>query len=137
VHQLRGFDEARHHIQGCSDEPISGRVNGEIVKPTEYFTPVEQLARLGGKDIDTTTYARENHLAITVTASEIALEPVLNGLGKQARHEVRQVIAIRVHESVELTLKPRELRCVEHQEPEISNRDAADQAVACRRLDHH
>lgn len=105
------------------------------MKSAEYFTPIEQLVCLGGEDIDTATHARECHLTIAIATSEIALKPELNGLGKQARDKVGQVLAIRVHESIELTLKPRKFRCVEHQEPEISNRDA-DQAVACRRLDH-
>jgi hypothetical protein len=52
------------------------------VKTAEYFSLGEQKVRLGRKDIDTTTHACEDHLPITITASEVPLKPVLNGLRK-------------------------------------------------------
>ena len=82
MRQFLTLDEASHQIQCRSHESISRRVNGQIVKSAEYFSPGEQMASLGREDIDTTTDASKHHLATAIAASEIPPKPALSSLRK-------------------------------------------------------
>jgi hypothetical protein len=46
---------------------------------------------------------------MTVTASEISTEPVLNSLGQEACDQIRQLVDVVVHDGIESTPDAREV----------------------------
>ena len=80
-------------------------------------------------DVYSTADARERFLSMTIAASEIATKAALNGVeeaalsGRECRYRLRQL-------SRQSASDPRQIRGVEHQEPEVPDRNTADLSLA-------
>jgi hypothetical protein len=109
VNQFFTSDEPHHQIQRRTYEPVARRVNGQIREATKDFPSRQESARLSYEDVNAPAYTSDDHLATTVTTSEVSTKPVFNGVGQEARYQIRQIVNVVVRYGVESTPNPREV----------------------------
>jgi hypothetical protein len=63
---------------------------------------------------------------MTIASGEIATKAALNGVGQKPRDQIRNVVDVFVNYGVKSAPDPRQVRGVEHEEPEVSDRNTAD-----------
>ena len=116
-------------FQGCPDETIAWRVDGEFVEPACHQASIHQLMAFGGQDIDPAPHAIEDCIPRTIAKTQAAALPDFNRVGKDLRDQIRQIVRAVLQADIADAASAEQVRRVEHQQPEIAHRNASDVAI--------
>jgi hypothetical protein len=107
-------------LECCSHEAVACRIESEFVKPARDLTAVDETFRLCSQQVDTTTDARQNRLSVSVASREVPAHPPFDLPRQKSSDEIRQVGEIFLYQRVEAARETREIRRIEHEQPDIA-----------------
>jgi len=112
--------------QGRSDKAVSGRIDSQFIEPASYLSAIKQSVPFGFKKIDAPAQTTKNRLPQLVTITQVVLNAALNLTAEHFCHQIRNVIGVIFYVDLCLFEIPEEIRCVQHKQPKVAHRDAAD-----------
>ena len=109
------------------DEPVAGCVNGQLIERARNPAPLKQLAAFGPEKVDAPADAVEVGAPATVSEAEVAAHPTLNGVREQLCDQFGKLVRVVFYGHFpSLGKLAVQVGGVQHQKPDISDRDSPD-----------
>jgi hypothetical protein len=78
------------------------------------------------QQVDASTHAAENSLTRLVSITQIALDTTLDAAAKHFCDQIWDVVRVILYGDLRLFEIPEQIRCIQHEQPKVAHRDAAD-----------
>ena len=122
-------------LQSRPNESVPGRVDCQLVEAARHSAAREELPAHRREDVDAPAHATDDGMPSPVAEAELAALPLLDGVRQDLGDEVRQLVGSILARQVVLSGQANEVGCVQHEKPEVPNRNSAHIAaggIHCR-----
>jgi hypothetical protein len=120
-------------IKCRSHETVARRIDGQILEATGDHPSCKKLATFGGQEFYVAPNPAQYCVAVAIAEAQIPHEPTFHRANQEFRDEVWDIVRVLLHGDFAAAKRTKEIRGIEHQQPEIPNGDTPD--VAALRLD--
>src|SRR5690554_4864174 len=126
VCQRTAVHDSRDLLERVAYVTVAGRVYGQFIEATRHLAPLEQTVPFGVEQVDAPANAVQYGVTRLITVAQIALNAAFDAAAQHFGHQIRNVVRVLFHSHLRLFQFTEQVRCVQHQQPQVAHRNAAD-----------